>query len=43
MKEFLKNEKVLCFLGGMAATVVGAKILKSQATKMLVLKLWHQV
>ena len=33
MKKFLKDEKVLCFLGGMAATVIGAKILKSKATK----------
>lgn len=33
MKKLLKNEKFLCFIGGMAATVVGCKILKSEATK----------
>lgn len=33
MKELLKNEKFLFFVGGMAATVVGCKILKSDVTK----------
>lgn len=33
MFNCLKNEKVLCFVGGMAAALVGAKILKSTKTR----------
>lgn len=31
--ECLKNEKVLCFIGGAAAAFVGAKIVKSDKTR----------
>lgn len=31
--DFLKNEKTLCFLGGLAATVVGGKVLKWDKTR----------
>ncbi len=33
MKDLLKNEKFLLFVGGMAAAVVGTKILKSDCAK----------
>jgi hypothetical protein len=31
--DFVKNEKVICFAGGIAAAVCGAKVLKSEKTR----------
>ena len=33
MKDYLKNKTVLSFVGGIAATIVGAKFLKSDKAR----------
>ena len=37
-KKFIENTKVLCFIGGAAAAVIGAKILKCPKTRELCVK-----